>query len=95
MMDGEPHLGYQVESELIVDREEVIALIADEVADTGFVPSIVQGCDDYSEEDIEIETSDWVDDTTKANIEEWITALFEKEEYPDREEVIEYLEKMM
>ncbi len=91
ILDDEPQLGSLVENELIIDKIEAYALIADAICNEGLLPIIVYGTDDYSDEDIELSVSDWIDSTTQEDIENWIEDL--GGEAPDWNETMEKLEK--
>jgi len=58
VMDGEPHLGSVVESELIATREEILAAFLEEVQNEGYLSDEIHVIDDVSEYDIVLDTSE-------------------------------------
>ena len=60
VMDGEPQLGKQIERELHQDEGEGLALLITYMADQQEVPTTFSAIDEYSEEDIELTTSDYL-----------------------------------
>lgn len=83
VMDGEPQLGYMYESELIADDEEIADILVDKIIDDGLSCTMehsehktVTTYDDYSEEEIEIDTADFLD--IKA-LEGWYDSMTEEE----------------
>ncbi len=61
-MAGEPHLGYQVESELIEDKGEGLELLIDFLVDEGYMPNTFYVMDDMTEQlDIELEARDYLE----------------------------------
>ncbi len=77
VMPGEPALGKMTECELMIDREEVIEILADDMVTDGYIGPCFRGMDDYSEEDIEIETSEWLSDKDVSSLNEWMEELDE------------------
>ena len=75
VMEGEPHLGTMEECELTVENEEVWILVTDEAFDCGFVPSTVTGIDDYTDEDIELDVSEYVDDDARDMANEYLACV--------------------
>ncbi len=62
-MDGEPQLGFQYERELMEEEGEALNLLITYMADQQEVPTTFTAIDDYSNDDIELETSDYLDNT--------------------------------
>ena len=60
-MQGEPQLGYQYESELMYEDSEIHDAVEQFIKDEGYFPDYLYFIDDYTEEEIEIDTSDYVD----------------------------------
>ena len=61
VMEGEPQLGKQTERELHQDDGEGLALLITYMADQQEVPTTFTAIDEFSEEDIELKTSDYLD----------------------------------
>ena len=59
VMDGEPHLGYMYESELMGD--DAVDIIVQYIVDTGDVSEVIQTIDDYSDEMIDLDVADFID----------------------------------
>ena len=57
------------DSNLVIEEDEVLEAVKDIYEHEGMIPSIITLVDDYTQEDIEIEVSDYLDLTTIALIE--------------------------
>ncbi len=60
VMDNEPQLGKQIERELHQDEGEGLDILITYMADQQEVPTTFSAIDEYSEEDIELTTSDYL-----------------------------------
>jgi len=60
-MEGEPHLGTQTETEIIEEEGEALALLITYMADQQEVPTTFTAIDDYSDDDLELEMTDYLD----------------------------------
>lgn len=60
VMEGEPHLGSIVESEIIEDPSEVIEALIDIMVETQELPTTIVMIDDIDDEDIEVEVKDYL-----------------------------------
>jgi len=59
---NEPQLGSITEPELIQDEGEGLDLLIDDMVSNQEVPTTFYAIDDYTDEDIELQTSDYLDD---------------------------------
>jgi len=80
---GEPHLGYVNECELIADDEEVFELLWNTITMSGDIPSTIYGIDDYTDDEIEIDTAEWFGDKEMKQLEEWLYGIPEDIELTD------------
>ncbi len=69
VMDGEPHLGTVVETELMEDEGEGLAILITYMADQQEVPRTFIAIDDYSDESIELIINDYLDNSQIAILE--------------------------
>ena len=60
VMPGEPQLGYVYEPELMYDLQEIKDAVIKHIEDENEVPRYVYFIDDFTEEDIEIEVSEYL-----------------------------------
>jgi len=91
VMQGEPHLGNIIESELIAENEEIFYLISESAIESGAVPDVVFGIDDYSGEEIEIETYDYITKEQAEEIDRYIECSDVQWEYK-ADEIFQFLE---
>ncbi len=61
VMDGEPQLGKQVERELHEEEGEGLAILITYMADQQEVPTTFSAIDEFGDEDIELQMSDYLD----------------------------------
>lgn len=61
VMDGEPQLGKQIERELHEDEGEGLDILIAYMADQQEVPTTFTAIDEFSDEDIELKTCDYLD----------------------------------
>jgi len=68
VMHDEPHLGNMTEHELMEDEGEALELLLTYMADQQEVPTSFYAIDDYSDEDIDLKTIDYLTDAQITNL---------------------------
>ncbi len=60
VMAGEPHLGNQVEEEVMYEPEEIQEALDQAIKDDGEAPEYLYFMDDYTDQEIEIKVKDYI-----------------------------------